>query len=250
MKKIIMLAVAAFLGLFSIAFAAGELSKEQKSQMEEVIKEYLLKNPEIIRDALQELQKKEQEAQLAEKKKLIKGKMKELTELKDDPFIGKKDGKVTVVEFFDYNCPYCRRAKPVVAKLLEEDKRVRYVFKEFPILSETSRQAAEVALAVWKVSPDKYKDFHWGLMLANKRVDEALIKEQVAKLGMKWDEIVKVSKSDEIKNKIEANIKLAQELGIDGTPSFVVGEEFFPGLVPLEELKRAVNVVCSKPEVC
>ncbi len=250
MKKIAILAIAAFLGLFSIALASGEFSKEQKSQMEKVIKDYLMKNPEIIRDALQELQRKEQEAQLAEKKKLIKDKIKELTEQKGDPYIGKKDGKVTVVEFFDYNCPYCRRAKPVVAKLLEEDKRVRYVFKEFPILSESSRQAAEVALAVWKVSPDKYRDFHWGLMLANKRVDEALIKEQISKLGLKWDEIVKVSKSDEIKTNIENNIKLAQDLGIDGTPSFIVGEEFFPGLVPLQELKRAINVVCNKPVAC
>ncbi len=250
MNKLILCIAAILLTAQMPVLASGELTKEQRMQMEKVIREYLLNNPEVIRDAIQNLRKKEQKQKAAGIKKLIKDNADELTNTKGDPVAGNKNGKVTVVEFFDYNCPYCRRAKPIVEKLLKSDSRVRYVFKEFPILSPSSKLAAEIALAIWKQNPDKYKEYHWGLMQSQKRLDESDIKTQVEKLGLNWQALKKEAETDSIQKKIQQNIALAQKLGINGTPSFIIGEEFFPGLVPYEKLQDAVNRVCTQPVAC
>lgn len=250
MKKLILCIAAILLTAQTPVLASGELTKEQRMQMEKVIREYLLENPEVIRDTIQNLRKKEQAEKAAGVKKLIRDNSDALINAKGDPIAGKKDGKVTVVEFFDYNCPYCRRAKPIVEKLLKSDTRVRYVFKEFPILSPSSKLAAEIALAIWKQNPDKYKEYHWGLMQSQKRLDESDIKAQVEKLGLNWQALKKEAETDSIQKKIQQNIALAQKLGINGTPSFIIGEEFFPGLVPYEKLQYAVNRVCTQPVAC
>lgn len=223
------------------AIAQERFTPSQQEQIGEIIREYLLKNPEVISEAAAELEKRRVANEQASREKAIKQNKRALERGKGDPVGGNPEGEITVVEFFDYNCPFCRKAKPVVQRLLRDDKRIRYVFKEFPILSETSRTAARVALAVWKLAPEKYWSLHNGLMKANGRVTDAGIQKAVAAVGLKWDEVIKASESKDIEATIANNLALAQALNINGTPTFVVGTEVFPGLVPLTTLKAAVG---------
>ncbi len=246
MKKLIFSVFVLIIGGLSASYADDKITPENKAQFEALIRDYLMKNPEVIRDAIQALQKRELEKRAALKQQLIEGNLAKISNDSTDPFIGDPNAKAVVVEFFDYNCGYCRRALPTATKLIDEDKRVKYVFKEFPILSENSRLASEVAMAVWKMDPKKYRDFHWGVMQSSGRADEAVLKKQITSIGLDWDKVIKVAKGEEVKAKLDSNIELARKLGIDGTPSFIVGKKFFPGLASYEAIKAAVDESCSE----
>ncbi len=247
MKKLIFsVFVLFFSGMSAVtSYADDEITPKKKAQFEKLVRDYLMKNPEVIRDAIQELQKKELQQRTATKQKMIESNIAQIANDSSDPFIGDPNAKAVIVEFFDYNCGYCRRALPLATKIIAEDKRVKYVFKEFPILSANSRLASEVAMAVWKLDPKKYRAFHWGVMQASSRADEAVLKKQIASIGLDWNKVITLAKGKEVKAKLDANIALARKLGIDGTPSFIVGKKFFPGLVPYDALKEAVNDACG-----
>ena len=232
--------------LFATAAKSDDaFTPAQEKRIGELIRSYLLKNPEVMSEVAAELEKRRAVAERTAREVAIKENKFALQQAKGDPVGGNPDGTVTVVEFFDYNCPYCRKAKPVVEELLRDDKRIRYVFKEFPILSEASRTAAKVALAVWKLSPDKYGALHKDLMKTNGRVTDARVREAIQAIGLSWDEVSSALKSKDIDAKITNNIALAQALNINGTPTFVIGNQVFPGLVSLTTLKDAVEEVAK-----
>ena len=191
-----MISAVAVLAMMSAdALAADDLiSKSSKAKIEDIVRDYILNNPEIVRDALIKLQREEEAQANQAKVAAIDVNREALFRSANDPIAGNPDGSITVVEFFDYNCPYCRRAKPVVRKLLKEDTRVRYVFKEFPILRESSRQAAGIALAIWHTSPEKYWDFHNKLMAHNSTVTLRGIKATVDELGLDWAKLESLAK--------------------------------------------------------
>ncbi len=242
--------VRAIIASLIVLFATPAISQDtftpaQEKRIGEIIRAYLLKNPGVISEVVAELEKRRVADERATREKAIMENKRALERAEGDPIGGNADGTITVVEFFDYNCPYCRKAKPVVQRLLRDDKRIRYVFKEFPILSESSRTAAKVALAVWKIAPDKYWSLHNDLMKSNGRVNDARIRKAVEAAGLRWDEVLTASKSSDIESKIANNLALAQALNINGTPTFVIGSRVFPGLVPLTTLKSAVGAVAN-----
>lgn len=212
----------------------------QEERIKELVREYLLANPEIVRDVLAELQRREQEQQLVQARNL-EMLQAELTQSGDDPIGGNPDGTITVVEFFDYNCPYCRRAKPEVLKLLNNDKRIRYVFKEFPVLSESSVVAARLALAVWKTRPEKYFDFHNRLMTIKGRMSIPSIQAAVTDSDLDWEGLNKRAGQPDIVGQIQKTLQLADMLQISGTPTFVIGNEIIPGFVTHDVLQKAVD---------
>lgn len=228
--------------LFLTASGAQEsLTENQEKRVKELVREYLLANPEIIRDALITLQQREQVQQRLAQTTNLENLRTELTKSSDDPVGGNVDGSITVVEFFDYNCPYCRRAKPEVLKLLNNDKRVRYVFKEFPVLSETSVVAARIALAVWKTSPEKYFVFHNKLMSIKGRVSEHTMRAAADAAGLDWAVLTKRAGQSDIDSQLQKTVNLADKLQISGTPTFVIGREIIPGFVSYDKLQAAVN---------
>lgn len=240
MKKLL------FAALMSVVFASTAAAQEsftqnQEDKIREIVRQYLLSNPEVIRDALISLQAREQAEQRIALTKNLEAQQAKLTRSSDDPVGGNADGTITVVEFFDYNCPYCRRAKPEVRKLLNNDKRVRYVFKEFPVLSETSVVAARIALAVWKTSPEKYFDFHNELMNIKARVSEATIRAALNAAGLDWETVRARAGQPDIENQLQRTTILADSLQISGTPTFVIGREIIPGFVTYDKLQDAVD---------
>lgn len=216
--------------------AAQDFSEEEIKQL---ALQAILENPQIVMEAVAILQARdEEEAAAAARASLDDG--RDLLERDPNaPVLGNPDGDVTVVEFFDYNCPYCRRAGDEVSKLLERDDNVRVVYREWPILGEGSVFAARAALA--SREQGKYADFHEALMQARGRVDERVVLQIAAGVGLDLDQLQADMDAPEVQAHIDTSLQLAQSLGFSGTPSFVVGAALAPGLVDADQLIEMVE---------
>ena len=228
--------------LFALALhlpaAAQPFSPDQKKAIEEIVRAYLLKNPEIIREAVEALQAKEQQS--AEERRV-----EALARLKDElafdpgsPVLGNPSGDVTVVEFFDYRCPYCKRTAPVIDQLVKEDGRIRRVMKEFPILGPESLFASRVALAAR--AQDKYEPMHRLLIAAKGALDQETVMKLAKEAGLDMAQLKRDLNSAAIDEALKKNRDLAGQLEITGTPAFIIGKEFVPGAAELDTFKTIV----------
>jgi protein-disulfide isomerase len=207
-------------------------------QVEKIVRDYLLREPEIIYEALQELQRRQAEAEAARQKAAIAAHQGELLDAPNTPVGGNPDGDVTLVEFFDYRCAYCRRVVPSMRTLLDEDRGLRVVFKEFPVLGEDSVRAARAALA--SQQQDGYVPFHFALMAADDLSMQG-IRAAAAAVGLDPDRLEADMSSPEVTAAIEANYELANQLGIEGTPAFVIGDQLIPGAVDKARLDQLIR---------
>lgn len=214
-----------------------------QKEIENIVRNYLREHPEVIVDAIRAYQERQAEERQAKIQQNLETLREKVVNDPTSPVGGNPNGNVTVVEFFDYHCGFCKRVFPSVQKLIKEDGNIRYVFKEFPILAPESEMAARAGLSVWETQPDKYFDFHAALMEAKGQ----LTKERVIKIANDTGvDVPKMEKSmDDPKHKrtIEETIEIAQALGIEGTPSFIIGNTVVPGAVSIDELKRLVEQV-------
>jgi protein-disulfide isomerase len=205
---------------------------------EQRVREYLLKNPEVIMEALQILQERQRAAEAENLKRTLAERSEEILNDPAAPTGGNPAGDVTVVEFFDYNCPYCRRVAPTVTELEEADPDLRLVYKEFPILGPGSQFAARAALA--SRSQGKYGPFHNALMQATEQVTEESVMEIAREVGLDIEQLRAEMQDPAIQAAIARNLHLADALGITGTPSFIIGDEVVPGAVDLRTLQSLI----------
>lgn len=220
---------------------AASVPAEQKSAIEAIVHDYLMANPEVILKSLRDYQAKAQE-QEKERAQVALGEARdELVADPQSPVAGNPDGDVTVVEFFDYNCGYCKRVFPSVQEMLKKDDKVRYVFKEYPILAESSMTAARAALAAWNIDPEKYFAFHTALMKSRGALDEDRILDLAEQVGLDRDKVERGMANPEIAAEIRQNLALGQRIGVTGTPAFVIGGEMVPGAVSLETLEEKIG---------
>jgi len=213
----------------TVAPTAGgsAFTDEQKKALGEIIKDYLVKNPEImfeIQNALDEKTQKEQEAKL---KAFMAENAKSIYRSPNSSVAGNADGDITVVEFFDFNCGYCKHGLPEVQKLIQQDKNVRVVFKELPILSKGSEEAAKAALAAKRQG--KYWEFHQALLGGKGQANEASALKVAESLGLDMDKFKTDMASDGVKSELLEMMKLAKTMGVNGTPHFLVGDKSIPG---------------------
>lgn len=213
----------------TVAPTAGgsAFSDEQKKALGEIIKDYLVKNPEIMIDVQTALDEKMQKDQDAKLKSFMAENAKSIFRSPGSSVAGDVNGDITVVEFFDYNCGYCKRGLPEVQKLIQDDKKVRFVFKELPILSKGSEEAARVALAMKRQG--KYWEFHQAMLAAKGHADEASALKIAASLGADVAKVKADMASDDVKNELRDDVLLAKKMGINGTPHFLVGDKSIPG---------------------
>lgn len=223
------------------AIAQQSLTPEQEKQFGAYIREYLIKNPEVILEALQELERRRTAEKNAQITNFINRSREELFHAKSSPVSGNPDGDVTIVEFFDYNCPYCRTVTPRIFSLLERDKKARFVYKEFPILGPSSVFAAKAALAVARQDTKLYERFHVALLQVRGRLSESSILATAKKTGVDIDRMKSDMAAPEIQHEIDRNKVLANHLGITGTPAFVIGTKVLNGLQPGAALQAAVD---------
>lgn len=207
--------------------AATSFSPKQKTDIEAIVREYLLKNPEILLEMQQAFEAKMAKSRAETMRKSLKANASMLFGGGGQPVIGNPKGDVTVVEFFDYNCGFCRRAIPHLARLIESDKNVKVVFQELPIFGKDSEDASRVALAAAKQG--KYWDVHKALLETPGKANAAKALKIAKKLGLDMDKIKADMKSDEVTNAIRQVQALARKMGINGTPHFFIGDQLIPG---------------------
>jgi len=229
------------------AASAESFSDNQRGEIETIIKNYLLAHPEVLEDATNELNKRKAEAEEKKHQATIAENAETIYNSPRGITLGNKDGDVTFVEFFDYNCGYCKRAMADMLDLLKNDHKLKVVLKEFPVLSEGSVEAAKVAVAARMQDPSKYLDFHTKLLGGRGPADKARAMAAAKDAGYDTARIEKDLTNPEVKATIEENFKLAEEMGLNGTPSYVIGKQVVVGAVGLEGLKEKIGIArCGK----
>jgi protein-disulfide isomerase len=235
-----------FAGLLALVLLAPLAAAEetgvtpaQKSDIEKIVHDYLMEHPEVIRDAIQALQAKEEQSKADAQTQAVLENKEALFNDPGTPVAGNPMGDVTVVEFFDYHCPYCKAVASPLQKLIEADKGVRLVMKEFPILGPDSLLASQAALA--SVGQGKYWEFHQALMEHRGQFDMDVIKTIAANVGLDPAKLEADMDKAKTQPQISANHKLAEILSISATPTFIIGDQVVEGAVPLEQLKALIQ---------
>lgn len=241
--------VAAFGFAAFIAFGAptGEapaadenFSPAQRKAIEEVVRQVLRDNPEILVEAIHAARAKQETDERNRAVRALSERRKDLERNPASPVFGNPDGDVTVVEFFDYRCGFCKRAHPTMAELLKSDPKVRVVLKEFPILGPESILASRTALAVHRMDPAKYRPFHDALMTDRAAVSRERLLQVAKSVGIDIGKLEKGIADPAIDAIIGETMELAQSLGINGTPAFVIGDQIVPGAVDIDTLKQLI----------
>jgi len=209
-----------------------------KTALGKSIHDYLMANPEVLVEAMQELERKQDSERDTTAQKGIQQYSRELTSDPDSPISGNPNGDVTVVEFSDYQCPYCKRAFSAVKSVVAADGKVKLVYKDLPILGEASRIAAFAALA--SRNQNKHEVFHNALMEFNGKLDRDRIMEIATSVGIDTTQLQKDMEDPKIKQIIDDNMALASALGVRGTPAFVIGKQFVPGAVDADALRQLI----------
>lgn len=221
------------------AIAQDAIDPAERTRIESIVRDYLLKNPEIILEAMQVLEQRETMAGELRRQEAISGLVPTLTASPLTPVVGAADADVTVVEFFDYQCGYCKRLFPSLRNVMEKDESLRFVFVEFPILGPASLVAARAALAAQK--QDLYMEFHTALMEFQGRLSDDVIFAKADEVGLDIDQLKSDMDDPRIAQYIEMTRSVAESLDVRGTPAMVIGKQFVGGFVPGEQLEAVIE---------
>lgn len=218
--------------------AARSKTTDETKSIERIVREYLLRNPEVIRDAMQEMQARDARAKAELASKRLSEMSSEIYSDSDSPVAGNPRGDVSVVVFFDYNCGYCKSSLPQLQALSTNDPNVRVIFKEFPILGAASFNAAKAALAAGRQG--KYVEFH-NAILASENIDDEAIGQISKTLRLDLARFQKDIADPKLAEQLERNSLLAGSLGINGTPAYIVGDQIIPGAIDSASLTNLIT---------
>ncbi|WP_257275115.1 MULTISPECIES: DsbA family protein [unclassified Endozoicomonas] len=236
MKKTLILTTTLLMG--SLNLQAEPLDDQQQQEVRELVRKTLIENPDILVEAMNELRKREIAAQQNAEKQMLEARQKVLFENPENPIMGNPEAKVTIAYFGDYNCGFCKRQDPILKKIVKENPDVKIVIKELPVLGPESREAAEMALATFKQDKGKYLPVNQRLMSKPGRHSSSTIKAALKAEGIEADNL-KVDES--VTQQLDENLRLAQELGIRGTPALVFPDEVLRGFTEEGALKEMIK---------
>jgi protein-disulfide isomerase len=229
--------------------AAQSITPQQRSEIESIIRDYLIRNPEVLQEVARALEKRQAEADAARAQAAVKQHAELLFNSPRQVVLGNPRGDVTMVEFFDYNCGFCKRALGDMLTLMQEDPKLRVVLKEFPVLGQPSVEAAQVSIAVslQDKSGDKFLEFHRRMLTGRGRVDKAQALAAAEEAGLDMRRIERDMDGPEVRAWLQESFKLAEALGLNGTPSYVIGENVVIGAVGVPALRENINLArCGK----
>jgi protein-disulfide isomerase len=243
--------------LFAATFAFGltqlasaqSFTDAQRGEVEQIIKNYLVAHPELLEEMSAELSKRQQAADAEKHQAAVKKDAETIFNSPRGVTVGNRSGDVTFVEFFDYNCGYCKRAMSDMLDLMKSDPKLRVVLKEFPVLGPGSVEAAQVAVAVRMQDPTgkKYLDFHQKLLGGHGQADKARALAAAKEAGLDMARLEKDLASPEVKATLDENYRLAESMGLNGTPSYVIGNQVVVGAIGLEGLAQKISEArCGK----
>jgi len=232
-----------------VAAQTPMFNDDQRKAIGEITREYLLKNPEVLQDMMAELERRNAEAQARSQAEVLSAEKDKIFNSPHDYVVGNPQGDVTLVEFLDYNCPYCKKAVGDVKALIKADPKLRVVLKELPVLGPPSLEASRVALAAkQQLKIDRLLEYHTRLMESRGQVDGEKAKAVAKDMGLNMVQLEKDIETAGGRGVIEATGMLAEKLGITGTPGFVLGDQVIAGAVGVDPLQQAISNVrrCGK----
>ena len=229
--------------LMSAVPVVGAHSEEalDKAVVEAIVRDYILANPDIVQEALDAIAARANAAEIAQRKEALEQNRALLENSPNQMVLGNPEGSVTLVEFFDYNCSFCRRAMADMLDLIAEDKDLRVVLKEFPVLGPGSLEAARVSAAITITQPDVYLAFHRELLEADEQATEATALSVAEAVGADMDLLRATLDNPEVMTPIREAYALADAFGLNGTPSYVIGDEVVVGAVGYDALRDAID---------
>jgi protein-disulfide isomerase len=241
-------AFAVVLGL-PVVSHAQTFTDSQRSEIQKIIKDYLVANPEVLEEMSAELTKRQTAVEVEKHRAAVKRNAETIFNSPRGVVVGNRSGDVNFVEFFDYNCGYCKRAMSDMLELMKADPKLRVVLKEFPVLGPGSVEAAQVAVAVRMQDPTgkKYLDFHQKLLNSRGQADKARAMAAAKDAGLDMARLEKDILSPEVSATLNENFKLAEDMGLNGTPSYVIGSDVVVGALGVEGLSRKISEArCGK----
>ena len=219
--------------------SAQEFTAEQQAKIQQMFKNYLLENGEVILESVNNYQGELVEKEQANANKKAAGYVDSLSARKDLATAGNPKGDITIVEFFDYNCGYCSRALNEIKTVLKDDENVKVIFMDMPILGAPSLEASKWSLAAQ--NQNKYWEYHQRIMDHKGQKDESALEKIAKEIGLDVKKLKKDKDSEEIENRLQQNIQEAQEMNIRGTPGFIIEGDITPGYIPAAEIKRIIG---------
>lgn len=223
---------------------AAAFTDAQRQAIEGIIKDYLVKNPEVLQEAIAEGERRQQETQKLAQSAALKESREALINSPHGVVAGNPTGDVTLVEFFDYNCGYCRKALSDIQALIKGDPKLRVVLKDFPVLGAESLEASKIALAAkQQLKSDKIFEFHTKLLESKGRVNGERAVAVAKEMGLDVTRLMKDAQGPEVKAALSENVGLGDKLGLSGTPAFIIGDEIIPGAVGLEPIRKTISDV-------
>lgn len=220
------------------AAAAEPFTAEQKAALEDYVRDFILNNPEVLIEAVNRFKAKEEQKQEADAVAALDKHKDYLYKNKELPQAGNPKGDITVIEFFDYNCGYCKRAFETVTEAIKDDKKLRIVFIELPILSPQSKTAAQWGLAA--NMQGKYFEYHTALMTTTEPKTDEMLERTAKELGLDIEKMKKDAASEEVAKMLEKKVEIARDLRISGTPGFIVGDQIIRGYIPYDAMKGMI----------
>jgi protein-disulfide isomerase len=221
--------------------AGATFTPAQRAEIVQILRDALRNDPSILRDAITSLRTDEQARQAQQDTKAVAANHEALFADPADPVVGNPHGRVTLVEFFDVRCPYCRRMRPAVEALVARNKDVRIVMKDLPILGPASVLGSEALLAAQQQGG--YARLQSALMREGVTVDEQTVHRAALDAGLDWTRMQPVMNSDAVRKRLDANLRLAETLGLHGTPAVIFGDQIAPGALSLDDLQTVVNAL-------
>jgi protein-disulfide isomerase len=248
MNRILVTTCAAWLGLIpfglNTSLAEAEIQPVQKQEIEKIVRDFLLANPEILREMSNKLQEQDQIAEDRLRSEGLKQNADIIFRSPADPVTGNPKGDVTVVEFIDYNCGWCKKSLPEMLSLVTADKNIRLVTKQFPIFGEGSEYAARAALAAQR--QNKFDQLHQALYSQQEQITAEVVDRVAQSIGINVVQMKKDIESEDIATAIATNLELGKVLKIEGTPAFIVDEKILPGFIASAVLAQDVASVRTK----
>ena len=236
--RIFLLALAGAMAGAPVGRAADDLPLAQREAIEGIIHDYLMHNPDVLIEALRGAEDRLNREADAKAATVLNDRRSEIFDDPATPVGGNPRGDVTIVEFFDYRCPYCKQVLPSLQTLLKEDQKLRFVYKEMPVLGPQSVTAAHAALAAQQQG--KYEAFHNAMMATKGQITDDTVYKVAGSVGLDVGRLKQDMSTPEVEKSLKANLALADALNIRGTPGFIVGKHIVPGAVDLDSLRNMV----------
>ncbi|GEP10227.1 DsbA family protein [Methylobacterium gnaphalii] len=245
LRSVSALALAAALAFSAVSSVSAEdapvFNDAQRKAIEAIVKDYLVKNPEVLQEAVAEGERRAQETQKLAQAAALKEASSALIDSPHSVVTGNLQGDVTLVEFFDYNCGYCRKALSDVQTLMKTDPKLKVVLKDFPVLGNESVEASKIALAAkQQLKPEKMFDFHVKLLESKGRVNGERALAVAKEFGLDIERLKKDAAGPEVKAALTENMGLGDKLSLSGTPAFIIGDEILPGAVGVDPMKKTI----------